>query len=72
LTNLNHKQLEKCAKSLLEHTALKKRNEIYCDTLKNVYKAITTCADTMSEMQGRCLLCDKPYTLQKIKNHPCT
>jgi len=69
LKNISSVLVEKCSKAILKYKELKKNNEIYCTSLNNIYKVLSTCIDTMEELIGVCVSCKRKMTLKEIIAH---
>lgn len=71
LKNVNSELVEKCSKAVLKYKELKKNNEIYCTSLKNIYKIISSCIDNMEELIGVCVPCKQKMATNEIIKHKC-
>jgi prophage antirepressor-like protein len=69
IKNLDAETIEKCAKSILKYRELKKNNEIFCTSLKNIYNLLQSCIDNGEEINGICHLCRQKINIKTLHNH---
>ena len=68
IKGLEARTVENCMKSVLKFKKLKKDNEIFCTSLKNIYRLLQSCV-LDGEIEGYCHICDRHLTIKKLKKH---
>lgn len=68
IENLDAVTVEDCVKSVLKFKELKKNNEIFCESLKNIYKLLESCIDN-DDVKGKCHSCKQKININTLYNH---
>ena len=58
-------------KGILKCKELKKNNEIYCISLKQIYKILKLCISNIEELTAVCLSCNTKDKMKEIMKHIC-
>lgn len=69
IQNLDAKTIEKCAKTILKYKELKKNNEIFCTSLKNIYNLLESCIENGEKIKGVCRSCHQRINVSMLHNH---
>lgn len=71
LEHVNSDIIELVSKAILKYSELKKNNEIYCTTLKNVYDVLDQTIGFIDHMSGTCGSCQKEMSGFQLRYHRC-
>lgn len=69
IQNLDARIVENCTKSVLKYAQLKKNNEIFCTSLKNIYRLIQSCINNGELVKGTCRSCRQKINVNTLMNH---
>jgi prophage antirepressor-like protein len=69
IKNLDSMTVENCVKSVLKFKELKKNNEIFCESLKNIYKLLDSCIDDGEIVKGICYSCKQKININTLYSH---
>ena len=66
IDNIDAKMVEDCAISLLKYKSLKKNNEIFCTSLKNIYELLQSCLSHGENLMGVCNSCKQKINIKIV------
>ena len=69
IKNLDAITVEDCVKSVLKFKELKKNNEIFCESLKNIYNLLESCIDNGEIVNGICYSCKQKINIDTLYSH---